>query len=154
MPDPESAQGCLRRRPVVGRRDGDPPIGVAQAPEQRREIRCRDGGRDRVGLEPGALDRPPSCGDARAPAADDGGDELRDLGHRCNRERGTGPDATVHRVEADRREDVAGNGSPSCTVESPSQFQRPAAPHRVEVDECAVLVEDDELDAVEQRREP
>ena len=61
--------------------------GVPEQAEQRREIRRRDGRGDRIRPEPGALDGAPSCGHARAPAADDRGDDLGELGHRRDRER-------------------------------------------------------------------
>src|SRR4030095_7702471 len=53
----------------------------------------------------------------------------------------------------DCREHVARDGPPRGAVQPLPDREGPAAPHRVEVDQRAVLVEDDEIDAVEQRRE-
>ena len=55
--------------------------------------------------------------------------------------------ATGRRVEADRREHVPRDRPAGRRLEPRPELARPAAPHRVEVDERAVLVEDDEVDA-------
>ena len=78
-------------------------------------------------------------------------DELLDPGHRRERERPAGLDAVGDRVVADRRVDVAGDRPPRRHLQPRPELARPAAPHRLERDQRPVLVEDDEVDAVEDR---
>ena len=148
---PARAERRLGRRPVVGRRDGDEPPSTRAAPNSAGRSADRHRRRDRIRLEPGRLDRPPRRRDARAPAPDDRGDRLPDLGHRRDRERRAGQHPPAGRVEPDRREHVAADRPPRRPSEALAQRRAPSRPHRVEVDERAVLVEDDEVDPVEER---
>ena len=122
--------------------------------EERGEVGERYGQRRRVGDQPRRGRRTAGGRDARAPAAQDACDGLLDAGHGRRRERSAGRHAPGRGVEADRREDVRRHGPPDDVVQAGAQLARPAAPHRVEVDERAVLVEDDGLDTgqVDRRR--
>ena len=132
------------RRPLVAQRRRTASRG---RPAGRRQ-------RDRIRDEPGRLGRPPRGGDARAPASQDPRHGLLDPGHRRGRERPAGATRPLDRVEADRREDVERHRAPDRGVQAIAELARPAAPHRVEVDERAVLVEDDDVDAGQVDRRP
>ena len=93
---PRAAQRRLGRGAVVGRRDGDPPTARRAA---RRTARGRSASGTAMatgsGTNQARLDRAPRGRDARAPAPDDGGDDL--VGSRPSsrpraaRRRGRGP---------------------------------------------------------------
>jgi hypothetical protein len=78
-----------------------------------------------------------------------GRDQFADLAHRRDRERRPGLDATAGRIKADRGEHVPSDRPSRRAVEAPAELDCPATPHRVEVEQRAVLVEDDQVDAVE-----
>ena len=153
--DAEAAERCLgrargrrwSRRRFAGRR----PERVRTAPAGRPAARAR---RDRVGLEPGvstARRAAATLGHQRrrtAPTSSSISAIVATASGAPGRTRPpTGSKPIVAKTSPATGRRVAPRGAP--------EVERPAAPHRVEIDQRAVLVEDDEIDPVEDRvREP
>ncbi len=98
---------------------------------------------------PGRLERP-----FRIVLADAAGQQhlarpVAQAGHRRGGQPAAGDDAPGRGVEPEHRVEGFRDGPPGRRGQGLGQGDRPAAPHRAEVDDRAVLVEDDEVDAVE-----
>ena len=87
--DPQAAERRLRRRAVVGRGDGDHAAVGAERAEQLARSAVGTAVATGSGSNQAAATAPRG-GHARAPAADDGSNDLAELGHRRDRERAAG----------------------------------------------------------------
>ena len=128
----DEARDAERRRAsppsatVVGRRDRDPAAGVAERPEERREVGQRHRALDRVRLEPRVREDPPRGADARAPAPQDRTDQLLRSRPSCRRRAARWPDPVRDGVEADRREHVAGDRPSASRAPAGSRGRAPS----------------------------
>ena len=149
----ERGQRPLGRLAVVAGRDGDPPAAR------------REGRRTGRGGPPAGRARPTGSGACQAPAsgrsASSGESPLRSSRSRvprggapsASRPAGRRGGSSGRRVDSRAsRTAVRRQLRPVRRRSRVGEVHRPAAPHRVELDERAVLVEDDEVDAVERGR--
>ena len=129
------------RRPPARSRQSSPRRSVERVGQRRRVGRVPGAGHRLVGAVPGAT-----------PGVDQHGDgHVVEPGHGRRDEAAARAGHPGHRVVAEHRVQRLAHGRAGGRHEAIGEGLRPAAPHRVEVDERAVLVEDDEVDA---RRDP
>ena len=128
---------------VRGRhRDPDPP--VPKPAEQPSEVRQGMGQGQRVRRVPGGLDGRGGRGRSAPGLADHREGQVAETGHRHRRDRSAGGRPAGRRVVAQGPIERHLDRPTGRRGQAIGELGRPARPHRVEVDERAVLVEDDE----------
>ena len=147
---PRDGERPARRVAVVARRDREQRDARPEPAQQCREIGHRPGERHRVRRVPGAVDRRLGAGRARRlhrrgrPRPPPGSGTSAWPRAARGRGRGRSPSSTPRqRVQALAERQARGG------LRAGRELIHPAAPHQVELDERAVLVEDEQVDPLE-----
>src|SRR5262249_30385489 len=105
--------------------------------------------RDRVRRPPDRVDHRGASPGVTEPIRDDPEDDLADPGHRGGGKEPVGADAAGPGIDAEDLAERLSEWFAGFPFEPGDELADPGAPHGVEFDERAVLVEDDEVDAAE-----